>query len=140
MLNVKYMSYGAVVEMMRDFCGSFNSIRNKHRNNMLMYLIPSAISRALAVEKPTYFGEEPHDVLRRKMLHDGFLAFTYPPSENDPTYEATNKCINDWLTGIRTPEDFTADEIAYLCDVFYIDAVPAAVELAAIRMMKFTPQ
>lgn len=118
-------------ECMRDLAGSFykrtsnNNVRC--RNIKLIYSIPDATKRA--VEKDSnFFGCDSVNEAYKEMLTDGFKALMEHPRTKD--------AIEDFINGTRSVNDFTDDEIAGICDVYYVDSVPAAVELVAIELMR----
>ena len=133
MVNLDTMEYGGIVEAMRDFCGSFYDIKDAHYNNMLMYVLPDAVTKALE-DEPERFGSVRSEY--REILHDGFLELANKNGCEYPEYKSTENVIHDWITGKRKPKDFTPEEIAFLCDVFYINSVSVAVESAARKIIK----
>ena len=126
-------------ECMRDLCGSFYNIKSRCRNTMLVYLIPSATKRAIELN-PRWFGifdiEASHGSIMnayREMLTDGFKALLED--------ERTSECITAWMNGDKKISEFTLEEIAYICDVYYLDSVSSVVETMAINMIReFDPQ
>jgi hypothetical protein len=121
-------------ECMRDLCGSFYNLRSRHRNTMLVYLIPSATKRAIECN-PRWFGihgiEATHKSVMEvyhETLTEGFEALLED--------ERTSNCVKAWMNGEKDISEFTFEEVAYICDVYYIDTVAAAVEGVAIDMIR----
>ena len=133
MSNTKPNALIINAECMRDLCGGFYEHKTLdkmfHRNTMLAYLIPESTLKAIE-KTPEEFGVTPDTVrkLYRETLTEGFEALMED--------ERTTSCINDFINGKRNSSEFTKDEIAAICDVYYINTVPAAIECEAIKMMR----
>lgn len=112
-------------ECMRDLCGEFHEIRNVHRNNMLVYLIPDATLKALASD-PEDGGDVQKDY--HELLRNGFEFML-----NE--YEPTKQVMHDWVSGVRHALEFTPDEIAAIVDAYYVHSVSASVESMARKIM-----
>ena len=115
------------IEPMRDFAGSFHNIKMDGRNQMLIYLIPEATRKA--VEKEGFRSSCPE----LYSAYNELLATGFQNLSNDPR---TSVVIADWIAGRRKPQEFTDAEIAYICDVYYNDSVPAAIEVAAVELIR----
>jgi len=126
----KPVDIGATSEAMRDLCGSIGGLQNQTTNTKLISVIPEAIRKAIT-EDPEWFGCKSDLEIRdsyKKILSDGYIDLTKDPR--------TAKLIAEWDAGLTETEEFTDEDIANICDVFYVDSVSVRVELAASQLLK----
>lgn len=132
MVNARSLTYSQVVEAMRDLCGSFGNIKTLSYNNMLMYVLPEAAKRALEDEPEMFSAKESINAI----MHRGFMELSNISGYEYPDYRATEKCVSDFIRSKRNVSEFTEEEVAYLCDIFYINSVSVAVESAARKIIR----
>lgn len=118
-------------ETMRDFCGSFYKLaKTTHldkvldRNYKLVYLIPEATEAAVRNPENNIVGDEEIFDVYSKLLITGI--------EN--IYREIPDIVIDVMTGKKV-EDIPADIIAKICDIYYVDTVPACVEIEALTLI-----
>lgn len=87
-------------EHMRDFCGSFNSLKFSNHIATSIWLIPEATKTAISDN------DEYHSHLIK-----GFKGFLENP--------LTKECVVDWMTDVRTVEQFTDIELNELLNQYY---------------------
>lgn len=112
-------------ECMRDLCGTFNG--STDWNRALLEVLPEATLTAFRTE-PKWFGlQSDEDVVNtyKEVLTKGFEAFLED--------ERTSDFVHAWMHGEKS--EFSDDEVANLCDVYYVDYLSVVVEQCAVKML-----